>query len=83
MVRDWIRQIQFIKSATSQIEMDLVTQPPFRTKTHNIPDEQQPQHQFRIDPLSCIFNVLQWHEAGPGDPGVGHGRGCTTTVGGR
>jgi hypothetical protein len=38
--------------------MYLFAQPPLRPNAKTIPDQQHPDQQLRINPLSCIFNAL-------------------------
>jgi hypothetical protein len=43
--------------AIRKVQMDLVTQPPFRTDAHHIAHDQHPQHQLRIDRGSACIAV--------------------------
>ena len=49
VVRDRIVQIQPTKPPIGEVEMYLLTQPPFRANSMSVSDDQHPEHQFWID----------------------------------
>ena len=49
VMRDWIVEIESAKPPVGQVEVDLLTQPPFRSNAVAVPDDEHPDHEFRVD----------------------------------
>ncbi len=49
VVGDGIRQVEPAEPATGEVQLDRVAEPPLRADTHDIADEQHPDHQLRVN----------------------------------
>lgn len=62
-----VTRVEAAEPAVGQVQMNLFAQVTFGPDAGAIGHKQHPDHQFRINPLSCICNALP-------------SSGCTTTV---
>jgi len=66
MVRHRIGQIETADPAVRQVKMNFFAEPAFRSNAKAIAHQQHADQEFRINPLSCIFNALPGNGWAPG-----------------
>ena len=75
MIRHLAIQAELAKPSVREIQMDLLTQPAFRTNAHAVADDQHADHQFRINRRTAN-RAVEWRQLRtqrgeiekPGDP---------------
>jgi hypothetical protein len=61
VIRNRISQVEATKSAVSQIQMNLIAEPPLRPDAKTITDQQHPDHQLRINRRTPLVAVV-WRQ---------------------